>query len=40
MTLEDEIGDKKLHYDINRETPKISDKTSMNVLLVKILPFN
>ena len=41
MTLEDQIRDEKLQYDINREAAKISALSSgklisMNILLVKI----
>ena len=40
MTIEDQIKDEKLQYDINREAAKISDLSSgilinMNTLLVK-----
>ena len=39
MTIEDQIKDKKLQYDINREAAKISalssGKIDMNTLLVK-----
>ena len=39
MTIEDQIRDEKLQYDINREAAKISvlssGKISMNTLLVK-----
>ena len=40
MTLEDQIRDEKLQYDINREAAKISTLSSgkidnMNILLVK-----
>ena len=42
MTINDQIRDEKLHYDINREAAKISTLSSgkifinMNILLVKI----
>ena len=41
MTLEDQIRDEKLQYDINREAAKISalssgKMVSMNIVLVKI----
>ena len=38
MTIEDQIRDEKLQYDINREAGKISALSSgknMNILLVK-----
>ena len=36
MTIEDQIKDEKLQYDINREAAKISALSSgMNTLLVK-----
>ena len=41
MTINDQIRDEKLQYDINREAAKISSLSSenfinMNILLVKI----
>ena len=41
MTIDDQIRDEKLQYDINREAAKISELSSkkfinMNILLVKI----
>ena len=41
MTINDQIRDEKLQYDIDREAPKISafhqrKFTNMNILLVKI----
>ena len=46
MTIDDNIGDEKLHYDINREAAMIyalsSDKTDNNEYLTRegILPSN
>ena len=46
MTIDDKIGDEKLHYDINREAAMIytlsSDKTDKNEQLTReeILPSN
>ena len=41
MTIDEQITDEKLQYDINREAAKISELSSkkfinMNILLVKI----
>ena len=39
MTIDDQIRDEKLHYDINREAAKIpalSLGKIMNILLIKI----
>ena len=43
MTIDGQIRDEKLHYDINREAAKIpalSLGKIMNILLIKILPSN
>ena len=32
MTIEDQIGDKKLQYDINREAAKISAFSSVRIV--------
>ena len=35
MTIDDQIRDEKLQYDINREAAKIDNLINMNVLQVK-----
>ena len=35
MTIDDQIRDEKLQYDINREAAKIYNLINMNVLQVK-----
>ena len=35
MTLEDQIRDEKLQYNINREAAKISSLSSMKIIPVK-----
>ena len=37
MTIEDQIRDEKLHYDINRETAKISALSSGKIDKMKIV---
>ena len=40
MTIEDQMEDEKLQYDINREAPKISALSSGKITGEEILPSN